>query len=542
MKADLTNFMNNLKSKQNFKPDIDEDYPQYRLPTYIVTERSFQSLEGEVDPKKERAFTIANKALPAIESNKLDDAKKMCYHALNLDPLCIDAWRMLCSILNQTCDGDTIVCALREVIDFSRPFFESEFKQKIGKFYQITKTRPYIRLLTDLAKTALRGDQLDVAIYAYEEVLRLNHSDNMIIRDPLLCCYIKIIGRVHRYPNTTPKRTIEQAEQLINAKFDGIPLFSKDRLTVRWSEICFAFIQKKKNWEEIAKKEYVRDETIFKILFNEIGIPRLPPPNVEMPNCFLVGNKMDEIRSYGYIKEAMEDWPNLLIELRRLFRGKVTPQIAEDILLNAPNPDNDLNPLYKQQALNDADVFLDQGRTSLAKRSFTQSVQLFTFAKNSFDEAFLPSRRWYLHAPFAIASNVATAAYNLQMWNLLRIDSRFTLLMKPEHERSYLRLPIIAKAFGADQLGDDFNKMVKKIENKEVKNLDEWKNLAKNAIGLLSLPAMAYAAAGKLTNQMKQKFIEIGIENMYITVNDRSVNDHLPWLKETDFEPEIPDI
>lgn len=44
----------------------DEDYPQYNLPTFITSERYFMGLEGEIDPQKERAFTIVNKAIKAI--------------------------------------------------------------------------------------------------------------------------------------------------------------------------------------------------------------------------------------------------------------------------------------------------------------------------------------------------------------------------------------------------------------------------------------------------------------------------------------------
>lgn len=516
----------------------DDDYPQYNLHGFIASERSFVFSQGEVDPKKVRAFTIANKALKAIESNKPEDAKKMAYHALSLDPFCIDAWRILCNVLNPWCDGDTIVCMLREIVDFARPFYAEEFKQT-GKFYSLPRTRPYIRLLTDLAKTALRGEQLDVAIYAYEETIRLNYHDNMLSRDPLLCCYVKIIGRIHNYPKTKPVRTIEQVQRFIDSELDGNPLFNKDTLTVRWAQLCFAYLQKKKNWQEMAKKEYSKSDYIFKVLFNETQYPRLPPPHIEMPNAFIVGSNMIEVRACGYIKEAMEDWPSFLIDLRRLFRGKVTPQIEEDIRFNAPNPDTDLSPMYKRQALSDAENYLNQARSSLSNRSFQKAVELFTFAKNAFDEASIPSRRWYLHSPFPVASNRATAAYHLQMWNLLRIDSRFTLLIKPDHERTYLRLPLISKAFGAKQLDDDFIQIVKMVENKAV---SDWNKLAREVIGLLALPVIVYAAAGKLTQEMKDRAIEIGIENMYVTVNAKLENSVLPWLKESDVEPPIPNI
>lgn len=130
---------------------------------------------------------------------------------------------------------------------FCRPFFKDEFEKEAGNFYQLSHTRPYIRTLTDMAKTALRGDQLDAAIYAYEECLRLNRHDNIVNRDPLLCCYVKLIGRLHRHPKTTKlKRTIEQVQQFIDAiLYDDVTLFNKDTLTVRWAQICLAYIQKK---------------------------------------------------------------------------------------------------------------------------------------------------------------------------------------------------------------------------------------------------------------------------------------------------------
>lgn len=66
-------------------------------------------------------------------------------------------------------------------------------------------------------------------------------------RDPLLCCYVKLIGRLHRHPKTTKlKRTIEQVQQFIDAiLYDDVTLFNKDTLTVRWAQICLAYIQKK---------------------------------------------------------------------------------------------------------------------------------------------------------------------------------------------------------------------------------------------------------------------------------------------------------
>ena len=242
-----------MQARRNYEGD--NDYKQYQLPPFIQTERMFRSTEPGNTPKKERAFTIANKATTAMESHHFDDATKMTMHALSLDPLCVDGWRNLVRVLNQICDGDTIVCATREVINFSRQFYTSEFQQNDGMFYTMPITRPYIRTLQDIAHTSLQSEQLDVSTFTYEEILRLNYNDNNAVRENLLACYIKLIGRIKRFPNTKPVRTIEQAEALINAKLGPDPLFEENNLTVRWANICFAFLRKK-NCKEFAKKEY----------------------------------------------------------------------------------------------------------------------------------------------------------------------------------------------------------------------------------------------------------------------------------------------
>lgn len=538
MDADIMNFLQRMQSRQNYQGD--NDYPQYQLPTFIFSERAFQGLEGEPDPKKERAFTIANKATPAMECGNFEDAKKMAYHALSLDPLCVDAWRVLCKILNQMCDGDTVICATREVLNFSRQFYQEEFEQEDGMFYSISTTRPYMRLLSDIASTALQSEQLDVAIYTYEEMIRLNHRDNTGARDPLLCCYLKIIGRIHRFPSTRPIRTIEQAQQLINCKFDEDPLFEDNNLTVRWANLCFAYIQKK-NWKKLAKKEHDKNDLLFKVIFNEVDISQIQPAAPQVPGGFLVGSKSDDVRANGgAIKEAMKDWPDFVIDLCKFLRRKATPSFIDEVRSNAPEPENELTPQYKHQMTTIGNQFLDKGRSTLASRDFRQSIQNFTLAKRGFYEAAQPSRRWYLHAPFAIASNRATSALQLQMWNLLRIDTRYTLSMKPDHERAYLRLPKIALAFKANQLVDDFKEIVQKVENKQIQDQDDWKNLAKTAIGLTSITAIAFAAEGLLTKEIKERMIEVGIEDFYTPVNYGMQHSILPWLKEEDLEQPIP--
>lgn len=89
--------------------------------------------------------------------------------------LFIDAWRMITyNLYVQHSDGSILINATRELLRFSRRFYETEF-EKVGQFYTTPSTRPYIRILCDMAKAAKHGYRLDVATYLYEEILRLDH-------------------------------------------------------------------------------------------------------------------------------------------------------------------------------------------------------------------------------------------------------------------------------------------------------------------------------------------------------------------------------
>ena len=524
----------------------DDDYPQYHLPPFLQSERMFLNLNGQIPTNKERAFTIANKATTAIEQLEVDKAEKMAYHALSLDPECIDAWRILAKCLSQFSDGDTVVCALREILNFARPFYKQEFEEAQGQFYNYSNTRPYMRILIDLASIAFQSDELDVATHVYEEMIRLNHRDNTGARNELLACYIKVIGRLRKYPKSKPVRTIEQAMALINNKWpsgDGSsdPLFEDDNITVRWAKIAFEYAKKGK-WQELAKAEYKKNPLMFQVIFNEKDVSKIPPASPHGYG-YLVGDPSDDVRAHGHmIQEAYKEWPDLIIDLAKLFREKIANQsnFIKEIKAQASNPDNDLSKQNKEHMAFIGNEFLSTGRETLRKSSFSEALQYFTLAKRGFFEACQPSRRFYLHAPFAIVSNRATCAAYLSSWNLVRIDVRYTLTMQPDHQRSYLRTLDVVKAFKAKQLIPEFTQIVQNVKEKPDKPLEEWKELAKQCIGLISIPALVAAHDGHLTEDLRKQVIETGIEDMYTTVNvDPSVHPILPWLQNTDIEPPI---
>lgn len=529
--------MKEMEGKSEYEGD--NEYIQYKLPPLIQSERMLTSMREETNSVKERAFTIANKAREAMMLSNNSDAIKMSYEALSIDPFCVDGWLVLCKILFQMCDGDTVLCNLREILHFSRNLYKEVFDANNGMFYSIPHTRPYIRILTEIGSTAFISDQLNVAIYAYEEILRLNHKDNTGARDQLLACYLKIIGRTQRFPSTQPKRTIEQAEQLMYGQLNSQNIFEENNLTVRWAKLCFAYL-KNKNWKEIAKEEYEKNDLIFKVVFDDLQISDIPPSDPNHPQAIYLNSKSDDVRAKGeMIKESMADWPNFVIELCKFIKNKVSSQFQNEVMSNAPNPDSKMKKEHKTKVAAIGQQFLNQGRADLTNRRFSQAIEKFSMAKRGFYEASKPSPKWYLNAPFAIVSNRATAAAQLGMWDLVRMDTRFTLLMKPDHERTYLKLPQLARAFKAKQLIDDFEKIAKRVENHDVKDIDDWKKLARKVIGFTSISAIAFAAEGILTKEKKDELIETGINDCYCPINVGPQYSLLPWLTPEDIDPEF---
>ena len=80
------------------------------------------------------------------------------------------------------------------------------FEEKIGYFWGILETRPYMRALKGLAECLHEIGRLDDAITQFVELLRLNPNDNQGNRDRLAACYLEA-GRdadalelLNRYP------------------------------------------------------------------------------------------------------------------------------------------------------------------------------------------------------------------------------------------------------------------------------------------------------------------------------------------------------
>ncbi|OHS92749.1 hypothetical protein TRFO_12295 [Tritrichomonas foetus] len=493
-------------------------------------------LKRSMTPYQVEAFTLGNKAFAAAVLKDVQLCEKLAYQALHLDIYCIDAWRALCSSLFSTAEGDAMILALREV----RAFFIRKLRYLCylghGQFYIDPKGRPYLRLLIDLGHVALESDLLDIAIYTYEELTRLDSENGYGTHEALAACYLKIIGRLHRFPNTQPKRDLKHLEALLNHKI------RPGSIIARWAKIMIAWEKKEKNWEKFAIQEYSRGQYSFKIVFGEVNIDAVQTHSLyEVTSFTNLCNKV-ECQNYGrFLMRATLDWPNFVIDLHRVVRRNVTPQIRQYVNSNVPVPPCEVNNNYKKQMREMGDNLLNQARTQLSNRQFQQALQTSAYCKRSYIEAIQPSKRFYIDMPFAVVSNRATAAYYLGMYNLCRIDTRFTIFIKNDHDRSYNRIPKLLEFFGAKQIMPDAMRLAEKAMDKsKPKEPEEWKQMAREAIGYLSLRMIILSVHNKLTDEIKEDIFNTGIEDTYTPINvNADLVPMLPWLGPNDIEPKV---
>jgi hypothetical protein len=162
---------------------------------------------------------------------------------------------------------------------------------------------------------------------------------------------------------------------------------------------------------------------------------------------------------------------------------------------------------------------------------------MLVLGKRQFVDIVKPADRWYMNGPWSISSNRATAGENLRVWIAALYDTRFTLLLAPDHLRSYERLPKIVAALFAPKLEKimaDFVVQVKKVPKRPI---GEWRRLAARAIALCSVPAIVYSRVGKLTPEKIEELVRVGIDDLYEPLGvGPDVIPPLPWLRDEDLE------
>lgn len=534
MKKSLADYFS--KDCDSIKRPGDDIQTSYELKPELKWERHQMIKTNKYTNDQILAFTLANKADMMLEnSSRIDSIAfsiDFAFRAFKLDPLCIDALRVMNKLMLKIpqADHDTIICCYRELLLAFRNLIYNEilFEHPGDAIHQY-KLHSYVRILRDIANAAITSEKNEVAVYAYEEMLKTDNADFHSARLYLVLSYLKIVGRINRLGGVFTRRTREQLQKLVEATLphsDG-PLFEGDSDTVvyRWLRLILAFHDKENDkFITLAKEEEEKAPGLIRYLFDETKLQ------------YMKGT--DEMKQFAEpLHFTLIEWPDFIIELHNTLRTE-DKKFNQTIMRFVPAYSDCSCSNFKTQMGKMGFDFLERGRNAQRSGNYIKAIALFTMSKRYFVEAMKPSQRWYLNAPFALVSNRGTCCENCKQWALARHDTRFTLLMKPDHVRSYERLPKIAAEFYAMELKDMLLELLKYVKSDiRGRSMNEWRRLAQKGIALTSIQAIVLSRLGKLDEEKINELMLVGIEDMYTSCNSSGdILPPLPWLTDDDIE------
>ena len=164
----------------------------------FMAESSFQNMD-EANAAIQARFVGPMDAMPSTATTPLEKAQDLMYRAfdakgrrriqiarkaLELSTDCADAYVLLAE---EATEPDAILDLYRQAIAAGERAIGPEvMRDEVGHFWGIVKTRPYMRAKLGLAHELQAMNRLEEAIGEYQDLLRLNPSDNQGVRDVLL--------------------------------------------------------------------------------------------------------------------------------------------------------------------------------------------------------------------------------------------------------------------------------------------------------------------------------------------------------------------
>lgn len=135
------------------------------------------------------AWAAQNLAYDAMETGSYEEALILVLQALELDPDCTDALRLMVTLTPITA-SEKIPLVMEVLKKFEAKVGEEFFKENAGHFWGIIETRPYMRTMQYLAELYTGLERFDEAIRIYERMIELNSRDNQGARDDLVGLYL----------------------------------------------------------------------------------------------------------------------------------------------------------------------------------------------------------------------------------------------------------------------------------------------------------------------------------------------------------------
>lgn len=528
----LRNIMGTLGKPINSNP-----YPDYPCEHMIISELNFLQIDAQgLTPDQKLAFEIGNCADTAADKDQYKDVRQMCWRAISLWGKAFDAYRALIRGLTDVIEDDYItrVNMARELIPILRHEYKDIMDTDNADYYKYSSGRPYLRLISNIASTAGLGHYHNIQVMGYEEILRLNNYDNTAVRFPLLMTYIECLisqkTKIKEF-GEWPIRTEKDIEQ-----FFSTPLLKTERYgcwgenykndaLYGWYQIFSRYLKGDKTWIQAAKKEDKEHHDLMQVMLGER----------ELKGNFKDLDKDSNLRVENHLLEpVMIKIPEFVSDLHKQLRGTPTWKPAQMRVAFALYGLDDLSPQWKSEA----EKLLNEARELMRTRKFKEALKKLTQSLNLYARSIYPSTRILESGiAYAIFSNRAQCAAQLQFFDLARHDCRMALTLKSKIPHLFKMMPLIAEKYCCPKSKKFFLDLANDALNEHTD--EKWDILAKKAVGRLGMSALIGERIG-----YSQKKIEheetIGIMNIYTTVTfGPDEFKILPWQNKSSLEEKV---
>lgn len=168
-----------------------------------LTGAPLPDIPEEARSPEDRAFDLVDEAWESGTAK----GQQLARQALELWPDCIPAYEYLSATARSK---QQRIAYVEKGVEIGQRLFGGEFREKnAGNFWHITETRPYMRCLNYLAHFSAGAGNLSKAIVIWEDILRLNPSDNQGVRYSLLPALLRQrdLKSYHKYRKEYPENT-----------------------------------------------------------------------------------------------------------------------------------------------------------------------------------------------------------------------------------------------------------------------------------------------------------------------------------------------
>jgi Tfp pilus assembly protein PilF len=425
---------------------------------------------ANLPPHRASALHLAFLADSNLHTYQIPQDKELAVQALQYDPTCVDAHRILATPFPTS----LAIQDLRELLFAIRPS---------------PPLRPHIRILLQMGIASFLDQNIITATHAFEEILRLDKS-NDVSGDLLILCYLKIIGLNRHGSEISISRSISQLQDLRNF----IPRISK-----------YDFLS------NLLEKYALRDER-WTSLSDSFECPALNRTELDPVGIVLI------------------DWPDFIIDLFLFRQRPITRGLISQLHPEVTRISERTN---KARA---AVTVMERGLTSLEEGKPDQAMSDLNMSLRLHRDVGRPSERFVVNIPMSCILGLVQASDELKWYLNLRNWIRVGLLIKADEILLY---EVLLKISEFLRFGEQITNLLRDIVNecRKVKDLEEWSALSKKAIAVSSLKAMMLSFLGKLDKEKIEWLIKVGIEDLFTSVNQPvSACECLPWLSEDDIE------